>query len=122
MDAFTPAQTTELVARIGSKKAQMNYVKLFFNACVGGALLGFGSALALSTEAAPWFATNAPGLLRTIGAFVFPAGLTMIILTGTDLATSNFLVCCQPNRLYYWDIDVFPVYARSVIDAPDNCP
>lgn len=121
MDAFTPAQTTELVARIGSKKAQMNYVKLFFNACVGGALLGFGSALALSTEAAPWFATNAPGLLRTIGAFVFPAGLTMIILTGTDLATSNFLVCYRSSQPQHRNTDASLVHAGSVIDAPDNC-
>jgi hypothetical protein len=38
-------------------------------------LISFGCALALSTNTAPWFQTNAPGLIRTIGAMVFPVGL-----------------------------------------------
>jgi hypothetical protein len=75
MDAFTPAQTTELVSRIGAKKARMRVDKMFINSFMGGALISFGCALALSTNTAPWFQTNAPGLIRTIGAMVFPVGL-----------------------------------------------
>ena len=41
---------------------------------------GNSCAIALSTEAAPWFQTNAPGLIRTVGALFFPIGLVMIVL------------------------------------------
>ena len=49
-------------------------------------------AVALSTEAAPWYQENAPGLIRSIGAVFFPIGLTMIVLSGADLFTSNVMV------------------------------
>ncbi|KAH7355382.1 Formate/nitrite transporter-domain-containing protein [Rhexocercosporidium sp. MPI-PUGE-AT-0058] len=88
MDAFTPAQTTELVSRIGAKKARMRLDKMFINSFLGGALLSFGAALSLSTNSSPWFQTNAPGLLCTISAMVFPVGLIMVMLTGADLFTS----------------------------------
>ena len=43
MDAFTPAQTTELVSRIGAKKARMRIDKMFINSFMGGALISFGT-------------------------------------------------------------------------------
>lgn len=88
MDAFTPAQTTELISRIGAKKARMRIDKMFINSFMGGMFISIGCALALSTNTAPWFQTNAPGLIRTIGAMVFPVGLIMCVLTGADLYTS----------------------------------
>ncbi|CAL3962763.1 unnamed protein product [Diplocarpon coronariae] len=89
MDALTPAQTTELISRIGVKKARTRLDKMFINSFIGGILLSFGAALFLITNSSPWFKTNAPGLLRTISAMVFPVGLIMIVLTGADLFTSN---------------------------------
>ncbi|KFY24250.1 hypothetical protein V491_02227 [Pseudogymnoascus sp. VKM F-3775] len=91
MDAFTPAQTTELVSRIGAAKARMRIDKMFLNSFLGGPLLGFGCALALSTNASPWFLTNAPGLIKSISAAFFPVGIMMVILTGADLFTSYIL-------------------------------
>ncbi|MCJ1300532.1 hypothetical protein MMC08_003329 [Hypocenomyce scalaris] len=91
MDAFTPQQTTELVSRIGCKKAHMRLDKLWWNSFMTGPLLGFGCAVALSTETAPWYQTNAPGLIRTLGALLFPIGLVMIVLSGADLFTSNIM-------------------------------
>ncbi|RFU30799.1 hypothetical protein B7463_g5518, partial [Scytalidium lignicola] len=88
MDAFTPAQTTELISRIGAKKCKMRLDKMFVNSFMGGMMISVGGALALSTNAAPWFQTNAPGLIRTIGAMVFPVGLIMTVLSGADLFTS----------------------------------
>ena len=92
MEAFTPAQTTELISQMGARKASMRLDMMFMNSFVGGALLGFGSALSLSTLSSPWFTTNAPGLIRTISAMVSPVGLIMVILTGSDLFTSYVLV------------------------------
>lgn len=88
MDAFTPAQTTELISRIGAKKCKMRLDKMFVNSFMGGMMISVGGALALSTNTAPWFQENAPGLIRTIGAMVFPVGLIMTVLTGADLFTS----------------------------------
>ena len=91
MDAFTPQQTTELISRIGTKKAHMRLDKLFFNSALTGPLLGFGCAVMMSAETAPWYQENAPGLIRAIGAMFFPVGLIMIVLTGADLFTSNIM-------------------------------
>lgn len=91
MDAFTPQQTIELVSRIGTKKAHMRLDKLWWNAFMTGPLLGFGCAILVSTNAAPWYQENAPGLIRTIGALMFPVGLVMIVLSGSDLFTSNIM-------------------------------
>jgi hypothetical protein len=70
MDAFTPAQTTELVSRIGAKKARMRIDKMFINSFMGGALISFGCALALSTNSSPWFQVRIGGavffLLRSV--------------------------------------------------------
>lgn len=51
-------------------------------------------AVMLATEAAPWYQENAPGLIRTISALFFPVGLIMIVLSGSDLFTSNVMVRC----------------------------
>lgn len=45
----------------------------------------------MSTNASPWYQENAPGLIRTIGALMFPIGLVMIVLSGADLFTSNIM-------------------------------
>ena len=93
MDAFTPQQTTELVSRLGCKKAHMRLDKLFFNSCMAGPLLGFGCAVLVSTNASNWYQENAPGLIRTLGALLFPIGLVMITLSGAGscvLARANW--------------------------------
>ena len=48
-------------------------------------------AITLSTNAAPWYQENAPGLIRTIAACFFPVGLILVVLTGADLYTSNVM-------------------------------
>lgn len=92
MDAFTASQTTELLARIGTKKSTMRLDKLFLNSLMTGPLLGFGCAIVMSVNASPWYQQNAPGLIRFVAAMLFPVGLVMIVLTGADLFTSNVMV------------------------------
>jgi formate/nitrite transporter FocA (FNT family) len=92
MDAFSPAQTIELISRMGTRKANMRIDKMIINSIMGGLLLGIGCAINLSTLSSPWFQTNAPGLMRTIGACFFPVGLIMVFLTGADLFTSYCMV------------------------------
>lgn len=66
--------------------------------CNSGALLGFAGACTLSVNASPWYLENAPGLLRMIGAMVFPLGLIMIVLTGADLFTGTNMVRRRPRH------------------------
>jgi formate/nitrite transporter FocA (FNT family) len=49
MDAFTPAQATELISRIDAKKAHTRVDKIFLNSFMGGALISFGCALSPPT-------------------------------------------------------------------------
>ncbi|RDW73280.1 hypothetical protein BP6252_07187 [Coleophoma cylindrospora] len=123
MDAFTPAQTTELISRIGAKKARMRLDKMFVNSFMGGMFISIGGALALSTNTAPWFQTNAPGLIRTIGAMVFPVGLIMCVLTGADLFTSYCMYsvvallhrrCSFLDLLKTWFVSFFANLAGSL--------
>lgn len=90
--AYSPQQAIELVSRAGVKKANMRPDKIFLSACSAGALLGFAGACTLSINASPWYSENAPGLLRMIGAIIFPLGLVMIVLTGADLFTGTNMV------------------------------
>ena len=91
-NAYNPVETAELVARAGVTKANTRLDKAFFSSVSAGCLLSFACATALSTNAAPWYQENAPGLIRTISALVFPYGLCMIVLTGADLCTGSFMV------------------------------
>lgn len=79
MGAYTPAETIELVSRAGAKKGHMRIDKIFLSAVSAGCLLSFSAAASLSVTTAPWFQENAPGLIRMVGALVFPIGLVMIV-------------------------------------------
>lgn len=94
-NCYTPAETTEIISRAGVAKANMRLDKIFMSSVMAGMLLAFACATALSTNTALWYQTNAPGLIRTVSALVFPYGLCMIVLTGSDLCTGSFLVSCE---------------------------
>lgn len=91
-DAFSPREVIEAISKSGAHKGNMRLDKVLFSAVSAGCLLAFACGTTLSTTAAPWFQDNAPGLIRTIGALVFPYGLCMILLTSADLCTGSFMV------------------------------
>lgn len=91
-DAFSPQEVIEAISKSGTHKGNMRLDKVLFSAVSAGCLLAFACGTTLSTTAAPWFQDNAPGLIRTIGALVFPYGLCMILLTSADLCTGSFMV------------------------------
>lgn len=93
LDAYTPAEVIAQIAQSGVQKGNMRLDKVFFSSVSAGCLLAFACGTVLSTNTTPWFQDNAPGLIRTIAALVFPYGLCMIILTGADLCTGSFMVC-----------------------------
>jgi formate/nitrite transporter FocA (FNT family) len=70
VNAYSPKEAIELCGRAGTAKANMRIDKIFMSSVMGGMLLSFACAVLLSTNTAPWFQDNAPGLIRTIGALV----------------------------------------------------
>jgi len=90
-NAYTPAQATEASARAGVMKANMRPDKIFFSSFVAGCILAFACAATLSTNASPWYQENAPGLIRMLGAVIFPWGLATIVISGADLCTGSFM-------------------------------
>ncbi|KAF4987708.1 hypothetical protein FGRMN_10204 [Fusarium graminum] len=87
--AYTPQETIELVSRSGVKKGNTRPDKVFLSAISAGCLLGFGCGTSLCAMAAPWYAENAPGLVKIFGATVFPLGLVLVVLTGAELFTAT---------------------------------
>lgn len=90
--AYTPAETAELICRAGVKKGRSRPDKVLLSGISGGCILAFGCAVSLTALTAPWYQENATGLIKLIGAIVFPLGLVTVILTGADLFTSTNLV------------------------------
>lgn len=100
----------ELVSRAGVSKAHMRPDKAFMSSVMAGMLLSFACATLLTMNSSPWYQENAPvyivsllkaysvplltliqGFIRVVAALVFPYGLTMIVLSGTDLCTGSFM-------------------------------
>ncbi|KAH1298811.1 hypothetical protein KXW25_004823, partial [Aspergillus fumigatus] len=72
IDSHAPAEVAQLVANAGASKGTMRLDKVFFSAFSAGCLLAFACGTALATNTTAWFQENAPGLIRTISALVFP--------------------------------------------------
>ncbi|CAG7989000.1 unnamed protein product [Penicillium nalgiovense] len=122
-DALSPREVTEAVSRTGAHKGNMRLDKVFFSAVSAGCLLAFACGTTLSTTATPWFQDNAPGLIRTIGALVFPYGLCMILLTSADLCTGSFMFTTLavlhrrlpwPRMLIHWAVTFIGNLAGSL--------
>jgi formate/nitrite transporter FocA (FNT family) len=70
MNAYSPKEATEQCSRAGVNKANMRIDKMFFSSVIAGAILALACAASLSTNTAPWYQENAPGLIRMIGGLV----------------------------------------------------
>ena len=104
-NAYTPQESFEIVSRMGVKKAYMRVDKSFLSACSAGMILSFACATLISTNTSPWYQENAPGLIKTIAALVFPYGLVIVQMTGSDLCTGSFMyttVAALHRRLSIW--------------------
>lgn len=73
---------------IGNTKVTSSAIRLLLLGILSGMFLGF--AAAASTLASSFFQNAA--LAKTVSALIFPFGLIMIILTGSELFTGNCLL------------------------------
>lgn len=85
---LSPAQIAEKYVSVGKSKAEMPVSKMFVLAIFAGMFIAIAGA---SATVASSMVENA-SLSRLINALVFPAGLAMVVLAGSELFTGNCLI------------------------------
>jgi len=85
---LSPAEVCENFLAVGEKKASLKLDKMLVMAMLAGAFI------ALAGVASTWASMEVGNLSlrRLIAGCVFPAGLAMVVLTGTELFTGNCLM------------------------------
>ena len=118
----SPAEIRQLWINTGVRKAGLPVLRMFILAVMAGAFIGLGAhAFLLATPG------NAPDpiLAKTIGAALFPAGLLLVILTGSELFTGNNLLALAlldkkitfGGMLRNWCVVYLGNFAGSVLTA-----
>lgn len=88
MNMFTPAEVAKNYIAAGKAKVNTPTGKMFLLAILAGAFIGMGGVGA--TTAAVSVPLASVG--KFVGACVFPGGLTMVLLAGSELFTGNTLL------------------------------
>ncbi len=83
----TPAEIAQNYLGIGKKKVETPALKLFILGIMAGIFIGIGS---IAYEMAT--ATIGGGLGKLVGACMFPAGLALVLIAGSELFTGNCLL------------------------------
>jgi len=94
---FSAEDTMKALAKKGGISASRSTGQMFASSFLGGALLGWGCALTTVVAGGTAAALiNAPGLLSLLTGMVFPVGLSMVLLSGSELLTGNFTTMALP--------------------------
>lgn len=88
MNLFSPSEFVENYAAAGEKKTSLSTLKLFLLGILAGFFIALGAA-ASSTAA---FSFTNVSVIRTVSGLIFPFGLIMVVLTGSELFTGNCLI------------------------------
>ena len=88
MSIFTPTEITDNYMKASVGKAASPAWRLFVLAVAAGLLIGLGG---VTSSTAAHGLENA-GLVRLMSGLIFPVGLMMVILMGTELFTGNALM------------------------------
>lgn len=88
MNLFTPAEVAKNYIAAGKAKVCMPVSKMFLLAVLAGMFIGMGGVGA--TTAAVSVTQASVG--KFLGACIFPGGLTMVLLAGSELFTGNTLL------------------------------
>lgn len=94
---FSPEETMKVLAKKGVLTVARTDGQIFCSSFLGGALLGWGCAMTtVVAGGTATFLAAAPGLLSLLTGAVFPIGLSMVLLTGSELLTGNFMTMALP--------------------------
>lgn len=88
MNFFSPTEFVENYTEAGTKKAEASILKLLLLGILAGLFIGFGGVVA---NTASHSLTNV-SVIRTVSGLLFPFGLVMVLMTGSELFTGNCLI------------------------------
>lgn len=83
-----PAQIASNYVAIGKGKVNTPIPKMFVLAILAGMFIAFGGVGASTASAV----VDSPSLAKLVSGVVFPGGLTMVLLAGSELFTGNCLI------------------------------
>ncbi|OCF30508.1 hypothetical protein I316_07836 [Kwoniella heveanensis BCC8398] len=110
MDALTPAEVTAVLLTVGEKKASQKYHITFFKAWMAAWMLCFGAMIVqLFQGGSGTLRTDYPSVINLVAALLFPVGLIMLVLTGQELCTANFMIfgmTTLKRRTKLWELPV----------------
>ena len=86
----TPSELVDYMITVVIDKATKPLFKLMLLGIFGGAFIALGGAGNIIS--ASTLAKTDPGLAKFVGACVFPVGLIMVVILGSELFTSNCLL------------------------------
>ena len=87
----SPADTAKVVANIGGTKNSMSIMNIVLLGFLAGAYIAFGGMLAEVTQAGMAAAGYPAGLCKFVFGAVFPVGLILVVLAGSELFTGNVM-------------------------------
>lgn len=88
MNLFTPAEIAKNYIAIGKAKVNTPIGRMFLLAVLAGAFIGLGGVGATTAAVSIPYAS----IGKLVGACIFPGGLTMVLLAGSELFTGNTLL------------------------------
>lgn len=88
MNMYTPYETVQNYVEAGVKKANYRTLKLIALAIGAGMMIAFGG----STTNTASHTVESAGIAKMIVGLLFPFGLGMVILLGTELFTGNMMI------------------------------
>lgn len=92
MSFKTPVEIAKAAVISGKAKTEMDWGRLLILGFLAGVYIAFGSQLAVTAAAgAPW-PQQLPGLQKLIFGAVFPVGLMLVVIAGSELFTGNCML------------------------------
>ena len=88
MNFFSPAEVANNYIATGKLKVSLPVLKMLLLGIMAGAFIAFGGIGATTVSVS----IPLPSVGKVIGACVFPGGLTMVLLAGSELFTGNCLL------------------------------
>lgn len=92
-----PQQAMVYLNDVGLTRGDRPSTQIFVSSVLGGAFLSWGAAMYLTLGGgSPELMASAPGMHKIVSALIFPIGLSCIVLSGSDLLTSNMMYSTLP--------------------------
>ena len=88
MNLFSPAEVAKNYINIGKGKVNTPIWKMIFLGILAGAFIAVGGVASTTASVS----ITAASVGKLVGACVFPGGLAMVLLAGSELFTGNCLL------------------------------